>query len=234
MRVAMKRLCPWQLEPTIAGVEVQSGNLGHPIFRAARLSRQGRPFDMTRALKAGFVAVAGAALVFACTTPAWAQRGGARGGGGASHGFGHSSGGFGSGSRGFGSASLASGARAPMVRTASRKAAPARGTSAARSFVRTRSSNSTRVVTNRPWRDHNGRLHRGRSIVFLGGYPGYYDYPYDYGFDFGDNNASYDATQQADYSQQPEQYADEQPAPAPVQYAAPAVAAPVADVGEFI
>lgn len=113
-------------------------------------------------------------------------------------------------------------------------AAPARGTYAARSFVRTRSLNSTRVVTNRPWRDRNGRWHRGRSIVFLGGYPGYYGYPYDYGFDFGDNEASYDATQQADYSQQPEQYADEQPAPAPVQYAAPAPAAPVADVGEFI
>lgn len=117
-----------------------------------------------------------------------------------------------------------------MVRAAPRMAAPVHRTYAARSFVRTRGSNSTRLATTRPWRDRSGRLHRGRSIIFLGaGYPGYY--PYDYGFG---NDASYDATQQPDYSQQPEQYVAEQPAPAPVQYAAPAPAGPLPDVGEFI
>ncbi len=168
---------------------------------------------MTRTLKAGLVAVSAAAFLFACAAPAWAQRGGARGGGGASHGFS-------SGSRGFSSVSRAPVARAPMVRAAPRIAAPVNRTYAARSFVRTRSLNSTRVVTTRPWRDRYGRWHRGRSVVFLGaGYPGYYYYPY--GFDYGDNDGSYDA-QQPDYSQQPEQYVVEQPAPSPVQNAAAA------------
>lgn len=190
---------------------------------------------MTRALKAGLVAVSGVAFLFACAAPAWAQRGGARGGGGASHGFGGVSGGFSSASRGFSSVSRAPVARAPMVRAAPRMAAPVHRTYAARSFVRTRSLNSTRLATTRPWRDHYGRWHRGRSIIFLGaGYPGYYYYPYDYGFDYGDNDVSYDTAQQPDYSQQPEQYVVEQPAPAPVQYAAPAPAAPLPDVGEFI
>ena len=179
---------------------------------------------MTRTLKAGLVAVSAAAFLFACAAPAWAQRGGARGGGGASHGFS-------SGSRGFSSVSRAPIARAPMVRAAPRIAAPVNRTYAARSFVRTRSLNSTRVVTTRPWRDRYGRWHRGRSVVFLGaGYPGYYYYPY--GFDYGDNDGSYDA-QQPDYSQQPEQYVVEQPAPSPVQNAAAAPAAPLPDVGDF-
>jgi hypothetical protein len=111
-------------------------------------------------------------------------------------------------------------------------AAPVNRTYAARSFVRARSLNSTRVASTRPWRDRYGRWHRGGSIVFLGaGYPGYYYNPYDYGFDYGDNDVSYDA-QRPDYSQQPEQYVVEQPA-SPVQNAAAAPAAPLPDVGEF-
>jgi len=120
-----------------------------------------------------------------------------------------------------------------MVRAAPRMAAPVNRTYAARSFVRTRSLNTTRLATTRPWRDRYGRWHRGRSIIFVGaGYPGYYYSPYDYGFDYGDNDAPYDA-QQPDYSQQPEQYVVEQSAPAPVQNAGPASAAPLPDVGEF-
>src|ERR1700733_12574270 len=191
-----------------------------------RASKQvGKPLDMTRALKAGLAAVSVAAFLFACAGPAWAQRGGARGGG-ASHGYS-------SASRSFSSGSRASVARAPMVRVTPRMAAPVNRTYAARSFVRTRSLNSTRVVTTRPWSDRYGRWHRDQSIVFLGaGYPGYYYNPYDYGFDYGYNNVSYDA-QQPDYSQQPEQYVVEQPAPAPVQNAAPGPAAALPDVGEF-
>jgi len=127
-----------------------------------------------------------------------------------------------------------------MVRAAPQVASHLNRTYASRSFARTRGLNS-RVATSRPWRDHHGRWHRGRGIYIYGaGYPGYYYYPYDYGFDYGFGDDSYDTAQQSAYSQQPvysqepEQYAVEQPAPAPVQYAAPAPVAPLPDVGEFI
>jgi len=114
-------------------------------------------------------------------------------------------------------------------------AAPLNRTYVSRSVARTRSLNSTRLATTRPWRDHYGRWHRGRTIIFLGaGYPGYYYYPYDYGFDYGYDDNSYATAQQPDYSQQVEPYVVEQPAPAPSQYAASPPAAPLPDVGEFI
>ncbi len=202
---------------------------------------------MTRAIKAGLVAVSCAAFLLACAAPAWAQRGGGRGFGGASHGFSGASHGFSGAShgfsgtsRGFSGMSRAPIARAPMVRSAPRVASHLNRIYASRNSARTRGLNS-RLAATRPWRDRYGRWHRGRSIIFLGaGYPGYYYYPYDYGFDYGFGDDSYDAAQQSaysqqpDYSQEPEQYVVEQPAPAPVQYAAPAPAAPLPDVGEFI
>ena len=186
---------------------------------------------MTRALKAGLVAVSGATFLFACAAPAWAQRGGARGGGG---GMSHGSGGFSSASHGFSSVSRAPVARAPMVHPAPRVATPLHRNLAPRSVARTRSLNSTPLATTRPWKDRFGRWHRGRSIIYFGaGYPGYY-YPYDYGFDNGYGDVSADNSQQPDYSQQPDQYAGNQPAPAPSQYAVAAAAAHLPDVGEFI
>jgi len=114
-------------------------------------------------------------------------------------------------------------------------AAPVNRSYAARTVARNRSLSSNRLATPRPWRDHYGRWHRGRGIYFYGaGYPGYYYWPYDYGFDYGYGDVSADNSQQPAYSQEPEQYVAEQPAPAPVQYAPPAPAAPLPDVGEFI
>jgi len=186
---------------------------------------------MTRALKAGFVALAGAALLVAFPLPGWAQRGGARAGGGMSH----ASVGM---SRGFSGVS-----RAPMARVAPRMAARPLNRNVARSFVRAgvvrnRSVSSTRVGTARWTRDRFGRWHR--AIYFGGLYPGYYYYPYDYGYGYGygsdgvADNTSYDSGQQPDAA-----YAD-QPDATPVQYVAaapaagPAGAPPLPDVGELI
>jgi len=195
---------------------------------------------MTRAIKAGLVALSGAALLLALALPGSAQsRGGARSSGGMSRGFSGVS-------------------RPPAARVAPRMASPVTRSFAPRSAVRTRSFNSIRPAGNRFGHDHHGhRRHAGYALYPFPGYPGYYYYyPFDYGYDSGfataydtgnDNgygnaygNVPDDTTQQPTYAQQPiyppqpEPYAVEQPAPAPNQYAVAAPAAPQPDPGEFI
>ena len=186
---------------------------------------------MTGALKAGYVAVSGAALVLAFALPGRAQsRGGARNSGGVSRGMSGKS-------------------RAPVARVAPRVAAPTYRSSVPRSVAPARSFRSSRLASTRAWRDHHGHPHRGRSVIILTpGYPGYYYYPYDngygYGYDSGyDNGYGYapdDTTQQPIYAQQPiyPQQAEpdvvEQPAPARSQYAVASPAASLPNPGEFI
>jgi len=202
---------------------------------------------MTRAIKAGLVALGGAAFLLASALPGSAQsRGGARSSGGMSRGFGGVS-------RGFGGIS-----RSPAARVAPRMASPVTRSFAPRNAVRTRSLNSTRPAVTRNWRDRHGRRHHaGYALYPFPGYPGYYFYyPFDYGYNSGfdtgydtgnDNgygnaygNVPDDTTQQPTYAQQPsyppqpEPYAVEQPAPAPSQHAVAVPAAPQPDPGEFI
>jgi len=190
---------------------------------------------MMRAIKTGFVVVAGATVLLAFPLPGWAQRGGARGSGGFSHGSAGISRGSAGVSRGFAGASRASVGRAPVARVAPRVAArPLDRRFAPRSGARSRVFVSSRVPASRLFRDRFGRFHRVRPFIFYNGYPGYYYY---YPFDFGyDDSSGYAAQQPAIDYDQPAQDVTEEPAPAPTQYAAaaPAPPPPLPDVGEYI
>jgi hypothetical protein len=164
---------------------------------------------MTRAIKAGSVALLGATLLIAFAFPGWGQsRGGARRIGGMS--------------------------RAPMVRVVPRTARPQivprvtrplNSNFASLNGVRGLGFGYTRPAAIRMTRDRFGRLHRVR-VFFGAGYPGYY--PYDYGYD----EVPYDDTTQQSVLQQPTYV--EQPAPAPSEDAVSAPEAPVPDVGQFV
>ena len=192
---------------------------------------------MTKALKFGLTALAGAALLLACATPGWAQRGGGHGG---SMGGGHVGGGVAhapmSAPRSSAPRMVARSApRMTAAPIASRPVAMRTRTSAAVRMARPATStaaNRRAVVSYRTTRDRFGRLHRVRVVSFVGlGYPGYYPYyPYDYGLDQSDYGADQNSYAAApDNSQPADQYA-----PAPSATAAPANDATAPDAGQLI
>lgn len=120
---------------------------------------------MTRAIKAGLMALSGATLLIAFADPGWGQSRGRAGGriGGVAH--------------------------APMVRVAPRVARPLNSNFVRPNVVAGPGFARTRVAAIRMRRDRFGRLHRVRVITYFGaGYPGYYSY--DYGYDEGPYNTA--------------------------------------------
>lgn len=124
---------------------------------------------MTRAIKAGLLALSGATLLIAFAFPVWSQsraRGGAARSGGVSH--------------------------AAVARVAPRVSRPLSPNYTRFNRVTGRNVNYTRLPAIRVTRGRFGHLHRVAPIVFFGGYSGYYPYDYGYGYD----EAPYDTTGQ--------------------------------------
>jgi hypothetical protein len=199
---------------------------------------------MRTTLKFGVTTFAGAALLFACAVPGWAQRGGGGHAGGGMSG-GHVGGGMSHAAVSHAPMSRAPMSRAPMSRPTTSSApriaprmtvARPRTVSVARpTRAATANAGRRQVVTYRNTRDRFGRLHRVRIVSFVGAYPGYFDYPgyypYDYGYDQSDSSydqGNYDATQQSAPA------AADQTAPAPSQYAAASTDSTIPGVGQLI
>lgn len=125
---------------------------------------------MTRAIKAGLVALSGATLLIAFAVPGWGQSRGRAG-------------------------RIGGVSRAPMVGVVPRAARPLNRNLAPLNGVPGLGFGYTRLAAIRTTRDRFGRLHRVRAITpifFIPGYPDYY--PYYYGY----NEVPYETAEQSE------------------------------------